>query len=70
MTATPTNKRNTSVERTPPIRGKAATPKMKDIQKQNKQKNSVKTFFLFLFVLFAGFTNVFGNTVEKKSHSR
>lgn len=68
MTATPTNKRNTSAERTPPIRGKAATPKMKDIRKQKKKKLS-KNVFLFLFVLFAGFTNVFGNTVEKKSHS-
>lgn len=52
MTATPTNKRNTSAERTPPIWGKAATPKMKDIRKQNKKKNSVKTFFCFcLFCL-------------------
>lgn len=69
MTATPTNKRNTSAERTPPIRGKAATPKMKDIRKQNKKKKLSKNVFLFLFVLFDGFTNVFGNTVEKKSHS-
>lgn len=44
MTATPTSKKNTSAERTPPISGKWAVSKVKYIKKQMFQLSNVCFF--------------------------